>query len=178
VCSVQRGVCHWRGFARVAACRSAASCAKDRLDLCGQCGFLRYRQVQTFAVQLVRVIPRQVVHVVAAMAGHVAIRYGKFAIGKSHATTAKCDGREEDKLKPDLQKKLEELKQTVAMLIEAQAIRAKKGQPEPGDLNQGMSLLRVQLHTLEKAVYGSSIAAMKARTENLERALNRQGTQQ
>jgi hypothetical protein len=41
-----------------------------------------------------------------------------------------------------------------------------------------MSLLRVQLHTLEKAVYGSSIAAMKARTENLERALNRQRAQQ
>jgi hypothetical protein len=82
-------------------------------------------------------------------------------------------------LKPDLQrKKLEELKQTVAMLTETQAIRAKNGQPEADDLSQGMSLLRVQLHTLEKAVYGSSIAAMKARTENLERALNGQRAQQ
>jgi hypothetical protein len=80
--------------------------------------------------------------------------------------------KREDKLKPDLQKKLEALKQTVAMLTETQAIRAKNGQPEADDLSQGMSLLRVQLHTLEKAVYGSSIAAMKARTENLERALN------
>jgi hypothetical protein len=86
--------------------------------------------------------------------------------------------KREDKLKPDLQKKLEALKQTVAMLTETQAIRAKNGQPEADDLSQGMSLLRVQLHTLEKAVYGSSIAAMKARTENLERALNRQRAQQ
>ena len=79
-------------------------------------------------------------------------------------------------MKPDLQrKKLEELKQTVAMLTETQAIRAKNGQPEADDLSQAMSLLRVQLHTLEKAVYGSSIAAMKARTENLERALNGSG---
>ena len=59
--------------------------------------------------------------------------------------------KREDKLKPDLQKKLEGLKQTVAMLTETQAIRAKNGQPEADDLSQGMSLLRVQLHTLEKS---------------------------
>jgi len=47
------------------------------------------------------------------------------------------------------------------MLTETQAIRARNGQPEADDLSQAMSLLRVQLHTLEKAVYGSSIAAMK-----------------
>jgi hypothetical protein len=37
------------------------------------------------------------------------------------------------------------------MLTETQAIRAKNGQPEADDLSQGMSLLRVQLHTLEKS---------------------------
>jgi hypothetical protein len=81
----------------------------------------------------------------------VALRYGKFSLGKisRNDNEMRIDKRE-DKLKPDLQKKLEALKQTVAMLTETQAIRAKNGQPEADDLSQGMSLLRVQLHTLEK----------------------------
>ena len=62
------------------------------------------------------------------------------------------------------------------MLTETQAIRAKNGQPEAGDLTQEMSLLRVQLHTLEKAVYGSSMAAMKARTQFLTRSQRAAGT--
>jgi hypothetical protein len=67
----------------------------------------------------------------------------------------------------ELQKKLEALKQTIEMFIETEAVRAKYGHATDDDASQEMSLLRIHLHNLEKEVYGSSLAAMKARIAHL-----------
>ena len=78
----------------------------------------------------------------------------------------------EKQVKPDLQDKLRDLKQTLQMLDETRVVRAKYGHGDEDDTGQEMSMLRIQLYNLEKEVYGSSVAAMKVRAASLERAIN------